>query len=167
MLRKIRKFLTFDASVLVYKQMILPIIDYSGFMITACRKDEIGNLQTFQNDILRICNMSRISDKVSIEKLHEKCKLISLEQRRRKQFLRLMYLLSSDVNFLHVPGRLTRNANRITFKVPTGISNIYEHSPYYIGTVPWNALHQAIQESNSIFEFKREIDRMNKTYVKM
>ena len=62
---------------------------------------------------------------------------------------------------------MTRNANRIVFKVPTRILTIYEHSPYYIGTVLWNELPQHIQESNTIYEFKREIDKMNRTYVKL
>ena len=78
--------------------------------------------------------------------------------------MRMMYLLSKDED---VPGRLTRNANRITFKVPTRISHIYEHSPYYIGTLLRNALPQSIQDSNSIFEFKREMDKMNRVYVKL
>ena len=100
---------------LVYKQTILPIIDYPGFMIISCNKGDKEYLQTMQNDILRICNKSQISDKISIEILHGKCKIISLEQRRCKQLLRLMYSLSKDEKFLHVPGRLTRNANRISF----------------------------------------------------
>ena len=75
-----------------------------------------------------------------------------------------MYLLSKDEKCLHVPVRLTRNANKIVFKVPNGISPIYERSPYYVGTILWNALSQSTQESNSIFEFKRVIDRTNKTY---
>ena len=53
----------------------------------------------------------------SIEKLHAKCKLISLEQRRRKQLLSLMSMLSHDKNYLHVPGRAIRIADRIVFKV--------------------------------------------------
>ena len=130
-------------------------------------KGDRDYLQTMQNDILRICNKSRISDKISIEKLHEKYKIISLEQRRRKQLLRLMYSLSKDEKYLHVLGQLTRNANRISFKVPTRITHVYEHSPYYIGTVLWNSLPQAVQESNSIFEFKREMDRINRTYVNL
>ena len=32
-LRKLRKFLTFDAAISVYKQTILPIIDYAGFLL--------------------------------------------------------------------------------------------------------------------------------------
>ena len=108
--------------------------------------------------------MSRISDKVSIEELHGKCKIISLEQLRRNQLLRLMYLLSKDKDFLHVPGRLTRNANRIMFKVQTKINPVYERSPYYIGTQLWNELPRSMQESACIFEFKKVLLRNNKVY---
>ena len=164
MMRKLRKFLTFEAAVLVYKQTILPIIDYAGFMLIACRKEDKNDLQVLQNDLLHICNRSRIADRISIAKLHAKCKIVSLEQRRRKQLLRLMFLLSKDKKFIKVPGRLTRAANKIVFKVPTKILPVYERSPYYIGTLLWNELSQATQESNYIVEFKKIIGRMNKTY---
>ena len=62
---------------------------------------------------------------------------------------------------------LVGSLGMLTFKVPTWINHIYEHSPYYIGTLLWNALPQAVQESNSIFEFKRELGRMNRTYEKL
>ena len=87
-----------------------------------------------QNDILRICDNSRISDRVSIEKLHVKCKLLSLEQRMRKQLLWLMYLLSKDNNLIKTPARETRNAVKIVFNVPTRITPKYDKSPFYIGT---------------------------------
>ena len=73
--------------------MILPLIEYAGFLLIGCRICDKGELQKELNDILRICDNSRISDRVSIEKLHVKCKLLSLEQRMRKQLLWLMYLL--------------------------------------------------------------------------
>ena len=167
MLRKIRKFLTFEASVLVYKQTILPIIDYAGFLLMGSRNEDKSDVQILQNDILRICNRSRISDRVSIEALHAKCKMVSLEQRRRKQLLGLMYLLSKDASFLHVPGRITRSADKIVFKVPTKIRPVYERSPYYIGSLLWNELPQATQEANCIVEFKKIIGRMNRTYKSM
>ena len=84
-LRKIRKFITFDAAVSIYKQMILPVIDYAGFLLSSCRIGDKGELQKLQNDILRICDCSRISDRISIEKLHKKCKSLSLEQHMWKQ----------------------------------------------------------------------------------
>ena len=161
MLRKISRLLTFESAVLAYKQTILPIIDYAGFFIIAFRKDDKRDLQVLQNDILRICNMSRISDRVSIEELHANCKIVSLEQRRRKQLLGLMFLLSKDETFLHVTDR---NANRITFKLPAKINPVYEHSPYYIGTKLWNELAQVTQESTSIVEFKKRISRNSKVH---
>ena len=37
---------------MVYKQTILPIIDYAGFLLISCRKDDKNNLQKLQNEIL-------------------------------------------------------------------------------------------------------------------
>ena len=96
MFRKICKFLSFDASVLVYEQTILPIIDYAGFLLVSCNKEDKNDLQKIQNDVVRVRTKSRLSDKVSIRVLHQKCKIISLEQRMRKQLLWLIYVLSRD-----------------------------------------------------------------------
>ena len=98
-LRKLRKYMTFDASVLVYKQTILPIIDYAGFLLLSLSKGDLEELQVLQNDILRVCNNTQISDKVSIEELHKKCKMLSLKQRMEKQLLGLMYMLSRDISY--------------------------------------------------------------------
>ena len=164
MLKKLRKFLTFDASISIYKQMILPIIDYAGFMIIGCRIGDKGDLQKMQNDILRICDISRIVDKVSIEKLHGKCKILSLEQRMQKQLLWLMYLLSKDSNLIKTLTRETRSTSKITFKVPTRITPKYEKSPFYIGTKLWNELAREIQHCNNVYEFKKEIYKKYPVY---
>ena len=161
MLKKLRKFLTFDASISIYKQMILPIIDYAGFMIIGCRIADKGDLQ---NDILRICDKSHIVDKVSIDKLHGKCKILSLEQRMQKQLLWLMYLLSKDANLIKTLTRETRSTSKITFKVPTRITPKYENSPFYIGTKLWNELSREIQHCNNVYEFKKEIYKKYPVY---
>ena len=166
-LRKLRRYLTFDAAVLVYKQTILPIIDYAGFLLVTCNKEDRNDFQKLQNDVLRICTMSRLADKVSIVKLHAKCKIISLEQRMRKQLLWLMFILSRDKGFLKVPNRVTRTIDRITFKVPARITPVYERSPYYLGTLLWNELDKTIQEAPNVYAFKKEINRQNRTYKMM
>ena len=100
--------MTLDAAVAVYRQTILLIIDYAGFLLILCGKQHKHDLQVMQNDILRTCNLSHLSDRVSIPELHAKCKMISLEQRMRKQLLWLMYILSKDERFLKKPNRVTR-----------------------------------------------------------
>ena len=68
-LRKIRKYLT---SIQIYKQTILPIFDYSGFLLLACNKEKKHDLQVIQNDILQFCENRRLQDRVSLEILHKK-----------------------------------------------------------------------------------------------
>ena len=134
MLKKIRKYLTFDAAVTIYKQTVLPIIDYAGFLLFACSLGDLDDLQVFQNYILRICTKTKLSDRISIEELHRKCKIISLKQRMEKQLLWLVYVLSKDKKYCRIATRETCSADKIVFKVPTKILPSYDKSPYYLGT---------------------------------
>ena len=38
-----------------------------------------------------------------------------------------MYILSKDITYLHTPVRLSRNAQKIIFKVPARIQPVYEN----------------------------------------
>ena len=126
MLRKIRRYLNFEASISVYKQTILPIIDYSGFLLLTCTSSDLDELQVIQNDVLRICTMSKLSDRISRIELHKICKIIGLKQRMQKQLLWLMYILSRDDNYLRMAPRETRSAQKVVFKVPAKTLPIYE-----------------------------------------
>ena len=97
---KIRKYLNVEAAVIVYKQILLPNIDYAGFLLLACNAGDLDDLQKMQNDILRICNRSKLCDRVSLVALHKKCKIISLKQRMKKTLLWLMYIMSRDATYL-------------------------------------------------------------------
>ena len=138
MLRKISRFITFQAAILIYKQTSLPIIDYAGFMLVAYNELIKEDFQILQNDILRICSRYARSDKISIDRLHKECNIIGIEQCMRRQLLWLMYLLSKNVEYQRIANRETRSANKIIFKVPNTITHLYEHSPCYIGTKLWN-----------------------------
>ena len=85
---KIRNLLTEYAAVMLYKHMILPFMQYAGFMLLPCNIDDRNELQKRQNDALRLCTKIRVSDHVKIVDLHARCNIISLEQRRRIQSLR-------------------------------------------------------------------------------
>ena len=124
------------------------------------------DLQILQNDILRICTRTKLADRVPIPELHRICKIISLKQRMQKQLLGLMYLLSKEPLYLHVPVCQTRSTDNIQFKVPAKILPVYEHSPYYIGTKLWNDLSKEIQKKDNVYDFKKEINRLYKTYKK-
>ena len=78
-----------------------------------------------------------------------------------------MYLLSRDKAYLKIANRVTRNADKICFKVPTKVSPVYERSPYYIGTKLWNEFSKEVQNLPNVYAFKKEIDRVNHVYVKL
>ena len=132
-----------------------------GISLTVEKRNE---LQIIQNDILRICNGTRIADRVSIELLHNKAKLLSLSQRRQKQFLMLMYIYSKDDNVQLIHARNTRNANKFVFKTEVKIYSEYENSPFYKGTNLWNVLNQDVQYSGNKWDFKSHINKMYKKY---
>ena len=91
-LRKIRTFVSTKCSILIYKQTILPLLDYAGFLLKSCNISDRKDMQVLQNDALRTCCNVRRRDRLSIRKLHSDANLLSLEQRRNIQLLSLMYI---------------------------------------------------------------------------
>ena len=54
-LRKLRYFTGEKGAISIYKQTILPMFDYAGFILIACTKSDRYDLQVLQNDALRTC----------------------------------------------------------------------------------------------------------------
>ena len=79
MLRKIRKYLTEEAGTMVYKQTILPIFDYGGFLLISLNSSDKYELQVVQNDALRFCKNIHMLDKISIPKIHDSVRLLRLD----------------------------------------------------------------------------------------
>ena len=103
-------------AILVYKQAILPLLEYAGFVLGSCSIGQRRELQKLQNNALRLCKKYYLLDMIRIDVLHNECRIIGLEQRRRKQLLRLMYLHSRNDNDLKVPVRLIRAWTKLIFK---------------------------------------------------
>ena len=164
-LLKLRKCLTEHAAVMLYKHTILPFLEYAGFMLVACNVSDRKDLQKCQNDALRICTNIRLTDRINLEFLHEKCKIVSLEQRRRNQLMMLMYKKSTDYTMHKVFPRNTRGSNRIVFKTDSYEGSLYKRSPYFVGAKLWDKLDPDVIGLPNIFVFKNTLRRMNKKYV--
>ena len=52
-LRKIRPYLSQEVSALIYKQYILPILDYAAFLFESATKQELKSLDKVQNRAVR------------------------------------------------------------------------------------------------------------------
>ena len=165
-LRKIRKYITEKAAISIYKQTILPI-DYAGFILVSCGVSERAEFQKIQNDILRLCCKITLQEHVSIKDIHKRCKIISIEQRMRKQLLWLMYIDSRNPENRKICERNLRSAEKYIFKVDNKIGTKYQHSPFYIGTLLWNDLNAVTQFSRDIIQFKQLIGERYPVYEKL
>ena len=136
LLRKIRRYITDESALLIYNQTILPFFDYSRFMCICLNIGDKRDLQIMQNDALRYCYNVRLADRVTIDDLHARAKLSSLEQRRIRQLLGLQYLLYKKDTDRHVIRANIRSQQKYVFKVDTKIGkNMKDHriilEPYY------------------------------------
>ena len=87
-LRKIRHYIDKFAAICIYKQMILPIFDFAGFMLISCTLGQKRELRKLQNRGIRTCLLYHRREYISIQRLH---KILSLEQRRQIQLLKLLF----------------------------------------------------------------------------
>ena len=65
-LRKIRKYINKQAAIMIYKQTILPIFDYAGFLLISVNAGDKHDLQVMQNDALRFCNGLKLLDMMPV-----------------------------------------------------------------------------------------------------
>ena len=85
-------------ALLINKQAILPYFDYGGFLLVTCNQGQKKDLQTLQNNALRICFRYNLVDRVSEQALHYEGNIQSPEQRRDLQLLKIMYKHSRNVH---------------------------------------------------------------------
>ena len=108
----------------------MPIFDYAEFMLISLNNSDKYDLQVIQNDALRFCKNIRMSDKVSIPKIHDSISLLSLEQRQQKQLMNIMHGQALKGNERVVTNVNTRRQVTYVFKTETKMGRKYQHSPF-------------------------------------
>ena len=161
---KIRNMITSQCALTIYKQTILPIFDYSGFLLISCNVSDRSDLQKLQNHALRICYNVRLRDKISIVQMHRRANLLSLEQRRKKQLLSLMFAYKQRHNVARVHARRTRAADVFSFTRERYNCIKYKNSPYYKGSLLWDGLPVEARNSMTLLEFKGHLKNIYRDY---
>ena len=164
-LAKIRNNIDRSCAISIYEQIILPLLDYAGFMLISGNKSDRSDLQTLQNNALRICFIVRLRDMVSIERMHNMSKHLSLEQRRKKQLLCLMFIFTGrHDNIQRVHGHNTRAAQIYSFTHERYHNVKYKNSPYYKGTILWDELPVHTRQCNTLLDFKKSLNRLYRKF---
>ena len=151
--QRMRSFLTVKAALLVYKSMMLPILEYGDVFLSATTVKNRKKLQVLQNKGLR-CALN-IGTEVSTDDLHNEANLLKLQHRRELQILNFMYGVSDNnenrvTRADNVP--VTRSQKKKVLKVRRPKTEKFKNSLAYLGPIKWNALpldsHQSADKSD-------------------
>ena len=96
--------------------------------------------------------------------MHNRAHLLSLEQRRQKQLLHLMFIHKQRHNDARVYERQTRAAGTYTFTRERYNCVRYKNSPYYKGALLWDNLPIHVRTCETLLDFKKRLNSIFKTY---
>ena len=119
--KKIRKFVTTEAALIIYKGTILPILEYADFVFDYKIKYVSKRFQTIQNQGLYTVYNQHIlpyDRKDPTETLHRKAKVARLEHRRKKHMLVFIYNYIHDETMVDNRNIHTRRHDGVLFKIP-------------------------------------------------
>ena len=159
-LTRLRKCMTKDVSLALYKVMISPSVEYCSFYSGSALKTELDKLQRMQNQALRTCLQARVRE-ISIIALHKQCGAETLSLRRSKQLLCIMWKKANRGEAMVQRDIRTRGDLKVKFAKRRAKSAFYERSPYYRAVTIWDKLHHTTQKLPTYKKFKTAINKLN------
>ena len=154
-LSKLKNYMDKPTRVLLYKQTILPLVEYADIMLYHVRKHDLKKLQRLQNKALRIClNIVNPRD-ITTEDLHDLASLMPLDDRRELHLMNHMHKYKEHGPWLHETVPSTRKAEKINFDTEIPILSVYSDSPYYVRAKIWNDLPSKLQSQETKANFQK------------
>ena len=154
LLSRIRKYLTKSACIVIFKTMILSLIEYGDIIYAGTNQSNISKIVNLFYRGLRICDNS--SNKVAKEILCKDCHIAPLEVRREMHLLLFMHKKNHMVYLLKKPRIRTRMHQAPVFKVCKPNNEKAKQNVLYRGAMLWNGL-PAIDRNKSFKDFKNSL----------
>ena len=155
--QRMRSFMTYEAALLVYKSMLLPVLEYGDIFLSAATAVNRTRLQTLQNRGLR-CALGR-GIETSNDELHSMADLLELKYRREQHLYNFMYNSSLDPKCLKKiqTAYCTRASKKKTLKIRHPVTERFKKSIAYNGPKKWNNLPADLQHIPAKQLFKLQI----------
>ena len=136
---------------MVYKNMLLSIIEYGNIFLSASSVDNRKRLQTLQNKGLR-CALNESLGSATTDELHSKAGLLRLKYRREQHLLNFMFDLSNNTALLKnktLSQVQTHSSCKKLFKIKKPRTEKYKKSMVYKGKTKWNGLPVSLHQATS------------------
>ena len=157
---KIRKYLTVQASLCIYKSTILPYIDYGDIFYQACSNTYLQKIQDKQTKALKICYNIFGNQDENI--LHTNANLATLKKRRDSHVLNFMYKRKGMEIYLDRRDLPTRTHEATTFLVPNFQLTQFKNSLLYKGAIMWNQSPNELKQIDTYIAFKEKTKLLSK-----
>ena len=155
--RKICRFISEKTAITVYKQMILPLLEYCNILFNSGKKTKLEKVDKIQSKcvpIIENCyDVTKRANKSDLCKLYN---IESLQSRRDVQLACTMFRLSKFERYIDPTKSRDnlRSHNKIKFLCPfTRVSKI-RNSPFYRGVDLWNSLRVEHHRAENKKRFK-------------
>ena len=153
---------------MVYKNMLLPMLEYGDVFLSATSSLNRKRLQILQNKGLR-CALNA-SIEVGTADIHSEANLLKLKFRREQHLLNYMYDQSLDQKMLKAKTKssvVTQSSSKVLFKSKRPYTEKFKKSLACQGPKKWNALPESFHhaEHKNLYESlvgKLIIEKANK-----
>ena len=155
LLGKLRKYLTNEVTLTIYKSMLLPYFDYADVIFHKANVKETGRLQTLQNKCLRIClgKDRRFSTDGSHKILMSETAF--LKDRREAHVNNFMFVRKKNKSLLNIREIRTRAHDAPLFNINVPKGETFKRSVGYFGSLSWNNLPVITRNIYSLPTFKK------------
>ena len=170
MLKRIRQYLTVKSSILVYKNFILPVIEYGSILYMTSNKKLLDRLQTIQNFGLKCC--LQVNKRTDTYLIHKSCNINYLKDRRECQLLKAMFLREKEEEYKlkRTEGVQTRSVSTHSLYVPHFLSDQAQKSVMYRGATLWNnqspSLRCICDKKNFNAKMKQILEKKRSEYIR-
>ena len=158
-----RKFLGEKCSLILYKSLVLPVIDYGDLLYWKSSAYKLSALQILQNKFCRI--LLRTGIETSTADLHNSLRLMKLDCRQTYHYAIFVFKTVKGLHPANIIDKLqlpyedraltTRAGVRGDFMIPPLLLRVTEASFSYSGPELWNSLPQNLREAQTVNEFKK------------
>ena len=158
-LKRLRPFITNDIACRIYKQTILPLVDYADFMIESTCPSTYEKLLKLQEKAISYID-NNTNKTLSYDELLKIYNVQPLKLRWREHILCLMYRQSKKKKRLEIkrPRINLRSNNKVKFKKPLMRTyELYLKSPLCRCIKIWETLSSEIQKATTKVKFKNLI----------
>ena len=151
LLSRVRKFITTEQAITIYKSKIIPYFDYGDIFPMNITSKTRQKLQRVQNRALRIC--IEAEGRTNVNALHNTCYVNKLDDRRATHLLNFVYKRAQNVSYCTEGARNLRRYDAPILKEIKSNNKNFESSVLYQGALHWNGLDVETRGNFSILMY--------------